>query len=193
MHARYEEYCNPRETANGQSCELQQLTKRLLRQRTVTVTYQLVWAMLDARNVLGEGAGLPQRILTAKRYTLVQNTENLSFWRPIHNFTQVSYTRPLQLTTAYSLLQQTHIKKSKRIHSIFNDESTGSFICLRRHIYMSHVNKVQLIHVKMICVAVIRVTRVQHDTIIPWASSYSESLRSLREAWFIIQSLLSPV
>jgi hypothetical protein len=34
--------------------------------------------------------------------------------------------------------------KSKRIPSIFNDESTGSFICLRRHIYMSNVNKVQL-------------------------------------------------
>jgi hypothetical protein len=30
--------------------------------------------------------------------------------------------------------------KSKRIPSIFNDESTGSFICLRQHIYMSHVN-----------------------------------------------------
>jgi hypothetical protein len=46
--------------------------------------------------------------------------------------------------------------KSKRIPSIFNDESTGSFICLRRHINMSHVNKLQLIRVKMICVAVIR-------------------------------------
>jgi hypothetical protein len=42
------------------------------------------------------------------------------------------------------------IAKSKRIPSIFNDESTGSFICLRRHIYMSHVNKVYLIRVKMI-------------------------------------------
>jgi hypothetical protein len=41
------------------------------------------------------------------------------------------------------------VNKSKRIPSIFNDESTG-------HIYMSHVNKVQLIRVKMICVAVIR-------------------------------------
>jgi hypothetical protein len=48
-------------------------------------------------------------------------------------------------------------KKSKRIPSIFNDESTGSFICLRRHIYMSHVNKVQLIRVKMIRIAAIRV------------------------------------
>jgi hypothetical protein len=46
--------------------------------------------------------------------------------------------------------------KSKRIPSIFNDESTGSFMCLRRHIYMSHVNKVQLIRLKIICVAVIR-------------------------------------
>jgi hypothetical protein len=39
-------------------------------------------------------------------------------------------------------------KKSKRIPCIFNDESTESFICLRRHIYMSHVNKVQPIRVK---------------------------------------------
>jgi hypothetical protein len=48
--------------------------------------------------------------------------------------------------------------KSKRIPSIFNDESTETFICLRRHIYMSHVNKVQPIRVKMICIAAIRVT-----------------------------------
>jgi hypothetical protein len=49
-------------------------------------------------------------------------------------------------------------KRSKRIPSVFNYESTESFICLRRHIYVSHVNKVQLILVKIICVAVIRVT-----------------------------------
>jgi hypothetical protein len=48
--------------------------------------------------------------------------------------------------------------KSKRIPSIFNDESTDSFIWLRRHIYMSHVNKVQPIRVKMMCIAEIRVT-----------------------------------
>jgi hypothetical protein len=30
------------------------------------------------------------------------------------------------------------------------------YLCLRRHIYMSHVNKVQIIRVKMKCVAVIR-------------------------------------
>jgi hypothetical protein len=65
-------------------------------------------------------------------------------------------------------------RKSKRIPSIINDESTGSFICLRRHIYMSHVNKIQLIRVKMIRIAAIR-------------------RASLREAWFFIESLLSPV
>jgi hypothetical protein len=64
--------------------------------------------------------------------------------------------------------------KSKRIPSIFNDESTGSFICLRRHIYMSHVNKVQLLRVKMIRIAAIQ-------------------RASLREVWFFIESLLSPV
>jgi hypothetical protein len=65
-------------------------------------------------------------------------------------------------------------KKSKRIPSIFNDESTGSFIRLRRHIYMSHVSKVQLIRVKMIRIAAIRHV-------------------SLRETWFFIESLLSLV
>jgi hypothetical protein len=30
-------------------------------------------------------------------------------------------------------------RKSKRIHFIFNDESTGSCICLRLDLYMSHV------------------------------------------------------
>jgi hypothetical protein len=48
--------------------------------------------------------------------------------------------------------------KSKRIPSIFNDKSTESFICLRRHIFKSHVNKVQPIRVKIICIAAIRVT-----------------------------------
>jgi hypothetical protein len=52
------------------------------------------------------------------------------------------------------------------IPSIFNDESTGSFIYLRRHIYMSHVNKVQLIRVKMICVSAILVTRNVFNTIL---------------------------
>jgi hypothetical protein len=50
------------------------------------------------------------------------------------------------------------LHKSKRVPSIFNDESTESFICLRRHIYMSHVNKVQPIRVKMMYIAAIRVT-----------------------------------
>jgi desulfoferrodoxin (superoxide reductase-like protein) len=49
-------------------------------------------------------------------------------------------------------------KESKHIPCIFNDESTESFIRLRRHIYMSHVNKVQSIRVKMICIATIHVT-----------------------------------
>jgi hypothetical protein len=40
-------------------------------------------------------------------------------------------------------------KNNKLITSIFSDESTGTFICLRRHIYMSHVNEVQPIRIKM--------------------------------------------
>jgi hypothetical protein len=47
-------------------------------------------------------------------------------------------------------------EKEKRILSIFNDESTESFICPRRH--MSHVNKLQPVRIKMICIAAIRVT-----------------------------------
>jgi hypothetical protein len=45
-------------------------------------------------------------------------------------------------------------KKSKRIPFIFNDESTGSCICLRLDLYMSHVNKVQPIRITTIRVEV---------------------------------------
>jgi hypothetical protein len=86
------------------------------------------------------------------------------------------------------------IQNSKRIPSIFKDESTGSCICLRSLIYMSHVNKVQPIRVKMIHIAAIRVNfcllllsngisvgightcntmRVYHDTIITCATADS--------------------
>jgi hypothetical protein len=57
--------------------------------------------------------------------------------------------------------RETVNRKGKRIPSIFNDENTESFICLRRHIYMSHVNKVQPIRVKIICIAAIRVTCIK--------------------------------
>jgi hypothetical protein len=57
--------------------------------------------------------------------------------------------------------------KSKRIPSIFNDESTESFICLRRHTYMSHVNKVQPIRVRMICIAAIRVIIISLPPLLP--------------------------
>jgi hypothetical protein len=39
--------------------------------------------------------------------------------------------------------------KSKCIPSVFNDESTKLFICLRRHIYMSHV--------LLLCISFLRV------------------------------------
>jgi hypothetical protein len=51
-------------------------------------------------------------------------------------------------TRIHFLTTVTKHMKSKRIPSIFNDESTESFISLRRHIYMSHVNKIQPIRVK---------------------------------------------
>jgi hypothetical protein len=75
---------------------------------------------------------------------------------------------------------------------MFKDESTESCICLRSLIYMSHVNKVQPIRVKMIRVAAIRINfcllllsnginvgightcntmRVYHDTIITCATA----------------------
>jgi hypothetical protein len=82
-------------------------------------------------------------------------------------------------------------RKSKRIPSIFKDESTGSCICLGSLTYMSHVNKVRPIRVKMIGIAATRVNfrllllpnginvgightcntmRVYHDTIITCAT-----------------------
>jgi hypothetical protein len=68
------------------------------------------------------------------------------------------YTHNYIYNCACSFVCTARAIKSKRIPSIFNDESTESFICLRRNIYMSHVNKVQPICVKMICIAAIRVT-----------------------------------
>jgi hypothetical protein len=89
------------------------------------------------------------------------------------------------------------IEKSKSIPSIFKDESTGSCICRRSLIYMSHVNKAQPIRVKMVRIAAIRVNfcllllsngiivgightcntmRVYHDTIITCATADSFSL-----------------
>jgi hypothetical protein len=65
--------------------------------------------------------------------------------------------------------------KSKRIPSILNDESTESFISLRRHIYMSHVNKVQPIRVKMICIAAIQQRHI-NDSVL--SSLKMEGIRS---------------
>jgi hypothetical protein len=63
------------------------------------------------------------------------------------------------------------VTSRKRIPSIFKNKSTGSCICLRSLIYMSYVNKVQPIRVKMIRVAAIRVTcmsdlRHVHDPVL---------------------------
>jgi hypothetical protein len=43
---------------------------------------------------------------------------------------------------------------NNNVPSIFKDESTETCICLRSLMYMSHVNKVQPIRVKMICLYV---------------------------------------
>jgi hypothetical protein len=48
--------------------------------------------------------------------------------------------------------------KRERIPSIFNDESTGSFICLRRHIYMSHVLLLHISFLRVLVVLYLRVT-----------------------------------
>jgi hypothetical protein len=108
---------------------------------------------------------------------------------------------PVQACNGIALSFTVIYNKSKRIPSIFNDKSTESFICLRRHIYMSHVNKVQPINVIMICISAIRVTSMKdfvsvvkillkafffcslfpypHPTIrAPYASSYSASPNS---------------
>jgi hypothetical protein len=51
-------------------------------------------------------------------------------------------------------------KNAKRIPSIFNDESTGSFICLRRHIYMSHVLLLCVSFLRVLVVFYLRVTYI---------------------------------
>jgi hypothetical protein len=54
----------------------------------------------------------------------------------LHCFRKTSVKGKRQWTCA---IQNATKKRSKRIPFIFNDESTESFICLRRHIYISHV------------------------------------------------------
>jgi hypothetical protein len=121
---------------------------------------------------------LPEHILKTVLY--MQRKTNFPSYRPRQYLLRLKLIRYFYSFSTSRLTKIIYDKicfsfnKSKRIPSIFDDESTGSFICLTRHIYMSHVNKVQLVRVKMIRVAVIR-------------------RASLREAWFFIESLLSPV
>jgi hypothetical protein len=86
----------------------------------------------------------------------------------------VSFVTHSKLCESSGPNARNYIEIKKRIPSIFKDESTGSCLCLRSLIYMSHVNKVQPIRLKMIRIAAIR-------------------RASLWEAWFFIESLLSPV
>jgi hypothetical protein len=55
--------------------------------------------------------------------------KKIRFGEPIPDVQQ-----PLRIDTRVSI-----VVKSKRVPPIFNEESTGSFICLRLDIYMSHV------------------------------------------------------
>jgi hypothetical protein len=61
--------------------------------------------------------GVPQNVFIANRYTLSKNTENLSFWRSIHNFTQGNYHTP---TANYCVLTtSTNIKKNLIHNKLF--------------------------------------------------------------------------
>jgi hypothetical protein len=61
---------------------------------------------------------------------------------------EMEHQAPIDVEREVQRKQKKAEYKSKRIPSIFNDSSPGSCICLRRHIYMSHVNTVQPIRVK---------------------------------------------
>jgi hypothetical protein len=92
-------------TANGQSCDQKQLTIQLMYKPHCDSDKPT--SVSNAGHMQCTRRGVPQKVLIPNRYTLFQNNEILSFWKPIHNFTQVSYTTPPQLTTVYS----TNIKK----------------------------------------------------------------------------------
>jgi hypothetical protein len=82
-----------------------------------------------------------------------------SFRGVVHSYRTYSVLASCTTNVSDSNVAAAFNKKNiKKITSIFSDESTGSFICLRRHIYMPHVNKVQPIRVKMICIAAICLT-----------------------------------
>jgi hypothetical protein len=73
-------------------------------------------------------------------------------------------------------MQEDFIKdKNKRIPSIFNDKSTKSFICLTFHSVLFRVFSIPLLFNSIdACIGhTCNTTRVQHDTVIPCASSYS--------------------
>jgi hypothetical protein len=55
------------------------------------------------------------------------------------------------------VLKRRNINKSKRIPSIFNDESTESFICLRRHIHVTLIAAMRII-LRVLVVFYLRVT-----------------------------------
>jgi hypothetical protein len=76
-----------------------------------------------------------------------------------------SFTIQVSRTVIFTTVSVTGVKKrhlviitKKRIPSILNDESTESFICLRRHIYMPHVLLLCISFLRVLVVLYLRVT-----------------------------------
>jgi DNA replication protein DnaD len=87
---------------------------------------------------------LKRKLLLQQRASTSSETELVRKQKKAEYDKKYDLKRKLQMQQRAS----TSSEKSKCTPSIFNDESTESFISLRRHIYMSHVNKVQPIRVK---------------------------------------------
>jgi hypothetical protein len=60
--------------------------------------------------------------------------------------------------TAAAAFNRKNVEKVKNVYLPSLMMKVPDHLCLRRHIYMSHVNKVQPVRIKMKCIAAIRVT-----------------------------------
>jgi hypothetical protein len=90
----------------------------------------------------------------SRKYDCASDARKFRFYYSLQQSRQVSLKSANVI--GYQFVSMDFERKSKCIPSIFKDENTGSCICLRSLIYMSHVNKIKPIRVKMIRIAAIR-------------------------------------
>jgi hypothetical protein len=130
-------------------------------------------ALLPRRVVLHDYSHFTSKTVDKPNNTSVQWIQTIAVLLLFSKGTELHAThRPSHLLFRHDLSQ--HWKK-KRIRSIFNDESTESFICLTFHSLLFSVFSIHLLFNGIdACIGhTCNTTRVQHDTVTPCTSSYS--------------------